>query len=252
MKIFKRLFGKKDNEIKCFEEIENIFHLKDKSYGLVFFPLCSINLKKIIPSRDEWIHFVDVWNNGDIEDFYFHKYRTIDLIKFKLEDSKYYFYGDEKAFPQYENLKYWEEESRYEFENNLEDYIRVIDHSEYEKSNRKLLEDDRRQKEFDYDLYVDERITYLVNKERYKRAGEIINHKSYSKGYEIKSKNPMKQIGGKPQWTQRDMTPKDKNGIPLTFIGEVTGFHFKNNGSDAIFLFLDEKTNEVVEIIQFG
>ncbi|MFK7807095.1 MAG: hypothetical protein AB8F74_04760 [Saprospiraceae bacterium] len=48
------------------------------------------------------------------------------------------------------------------------------------------------------------------------------------------------------------MTPEDENGKPLTYIGEVTGFNYMKNGSDGIFLFLDEFKNEVIEIIQFS
>ena len=95
-------------------------------------------------------------------------------------------------------------------------------------------------------------ISYLVTKERYKRKGQIFNQKSFPKGYKIKSKERINQIGGKPQWIQRDMTPNDKNGKPLTFIGDVTGFNYMSNGSDRIYLFLDEATDEVVQIMQYG
>lgn len=101
MKLFSKLFGKPKNRIKCFPEIETVFQDTTKDYDLVFFPLCSINLQEIIPGRDEWIHFVDVWNNGDIEDFFFHAHRTRDLIRFQMANSKYLYFGDEKAFPKY-------------------------------------------------------------------------------------------------------------------------------------------------------
>ncbi|MFK7807096.1 MAG: hypothetical protein AB8F74_04765 [Saprospiraceae bacterium] len=71
MEIIKKLFGKSNNEITCFKEIGNVFQDINKNYDLVFFPLCSINLSKVIPKRNEWIHFVDIWNNGDIESSFF-------------------------------------------------------------------------------------------------------------------------------------------------------------------------------------
>lgn len=244
---------KKLNEhIKCFEDIENVFHEKHKNYDLIFFPLCSINLKNIIPNRDEWIHFVDVWNNGDIEDSYFNEYRTRDSIKFKLESSKYHYVGDEKAFPKYEYLKNWKDESKNEFEKNKEEYIKIVEPKEFQESNRKLIENKRQEKEFDHFLYTDQLITYLVTKERFTREGKIVNYKSFPNGYEIKPKNPIKQLGGTPQWDQSNMTPKNKDGKPYTFIGEVIGFNYMKNGSDRILLFLDEETNDAIEIIQFG
>ena len=252
MEIIKRLFGKSDNEIKCFEEIENVFQDTNKNYDLVFFPLCSINLSKVIPKRNEWIHFVDVWNNGDIESSFFHQFRTRDLIKFKLVNSKYEYLGNEKAFPKYENLRKWKEESVKEIEANKEQYVKIIEPQIFQNSVRKQKENERQKTDFDYFLYIDQQITYQVTKERFKKSGQIINHKSFPKEYKVKSQNPIKQIGGNPNWIQQDMTPKDKNGKPLTFIGEVTGFKYMKNGSGGIFLFLDELTNEVIEIIQFG
>lgn len=116
MEIIKKLFRKPGEELKCFEEIADVFHDSEKDFDLVFFPLCSINLNRIIPGRKEWIHFLDVWNNGNIEDAYFHEHRERNAIKFKLENSKYHYYGNEKAFPQYKNLQKWKGEAITEFE----------------------------------------------------------------------------------------------------------------------------------------
>ena len=252
MKLLKKLFGKQKKSIECFPEINDVFKTEKENLDLVFFPLCSINLKKVIPNRDEWIHFVDVWNNGEVDEAFFHEYRTRDIIRFQLENSKYKYLGGEKNFPKYEFLKNWKKEAADEFENNRLAYLKVIDSADFQKSDRKLKEDKRYQNEPDYSFYIDRVITYLVTKERFKKNGKLIALKSYPKEYKVKQRNPITQIGGKPNWLQRDQTPIDENGYPFTFIGEVTGFHYMKNGSGGIFLFLNEKSNEVVQVIQFG
>jgi len=252
LNILKKIFGKSDIELKCFDEIENVFHGSDVNYGLVFFPLCSINTKNVIPTRNEWIHFVDVWNNGDVDDRYFHQDRTRDLIKFNLENSKYHYNGDITAFPKQSNLEEWCKESKKEFETNKEEYLMIPDRQSFLKSNRKRKEVEREEIDFDYYLYVDQMISYFVTKERYKRKGQFLNQKAFPKGYKVKSKATINQIGGKPKWIQQDMTPIDIKGKPLTFIGDITGFNYMANGSDRIYLFLDETADEVVQIMQYG
>ena len=182
----------------------------------------------------------------------FNDHRTRDLIKFKLEDSKYHYQGDEKAFPKFAKLKNWNEESYDEFNSNKVEYTEIPTPEEYQKSNRKSNELKRKKIDFDYFLYVDQVISYLANKERFKKNGKLITHKSFPKEHDVKQYNPIKQIGGEPQWEQKDSTPSDENGNPLTFIGHVKGFSYMQNGSDNIYLFLNEKTNEAIQIFQFG
>ena len=154
MNILKKIFRKPESELKCFDEIGNVFHGNDVNYELVFFPLCSININSVIPNRNEWIHFVDVWNNGDIEDLLFHQYRTRDLIRFKLENSKYHYYGNTTAFPKQTNLEDWNKESKAEFDRNKEGYLKFSDRQDFQKSDRKLKEMEREKIDFDYYLYV--------------------------------------------------------------------------------------------------
>ena len=252
MNIFKKIFQSSESHLKCFNDIENVFHETDLKYNLIFFPMCSVNLNQIIPNRNEWVHFVDVWNNGDIEERYFHENRTRGLIRFKLKDSKYFYKGNEIAFPKYDRLGEWNDEALKEFEKNKLEYLEIGDRKDFLKSSRKMIEDEREKKDFDYYLYVDQMLTYLVTKERYKSKGKIYNQKSFPKGYKIKSKEKINQIGGKPQWIQRDMTPTSKEGKPLTFIGDVTGFNYMANGTDKLYLFLDEDNGDIVQIMQYG
>ncbi|PHI18088.1 hypothetical protein CEQ90_19800 [Lewinellaceae bacterium SD302] len=251
MKIFKMFFERSENNTMLFQDISDIFHDSDQKEK-IFLPLCSVNLKEIIPGRNEWIHFVDVWNNGDIDDFTFSEVRTRNSIKFKLENSKYHYLGDISAFPKFSKLEKWKIESYYEFNNNKYEYIEIPSPNEFKRSNRRLKELERKKIEFDYFLYVDRLISYLSTKERFKNSRTLITHKSFPKEYKYKNHEPIKQIGGTLQWEQRDMTPKDNNGKPLTFIGQVIGFHYMQNGSDSIYLFLNEKTNEAIQIFQYS
>jgi len=251
MSIFKNLFGKSKNRRKCFPHIDDVFHYPS-DLDLVFYPLVTININEVIPGRNKWIHFVDVWNNGDIEDDMFGEYRNRDFIKFKLENSKYHYFGNKTAFPNYSNLENWKKESMEEYAAHSNEYIKIPTREEYENSERHRKELDRENIAFDYYLYVDQQISYLVNQERYQQKGQLITHKSYPKGYSYKIHEPLKQIGGVPQWEQRDLTPFNKNGVSLTFIGHVKGYNYLENGSDNIYLFLDEASNEVIQIFQYG
>jgi len=251
MKLFKKIFDKSENRRNCFPRIDEVFH-KSRNLDLVFFPLVSINLNEVVSNRNELVHFVDIWNNGDIEDYMFNDYRTRYIIKFQLEDSKYYYHGDEKAFPKFSTLSNWNKEADDEFNSNKEEYTKIPTPAAYKISNRRIKEVERENIDFDYFLYVDQKISYLINKKRFKENGKLITHKSLPIGYEYKNHEPFRQIGGKVQWEQRDMTPLDKNGNPLTFIGHVKGFNYMQNGSDNIYLFLNEETNEVIQIFQYG
>jgi len=240
-----------ENKRNCFQNIKDVF-VEPEQKDLVFFPLCTVNLKEVIPDRNEWVHFVDIWNNGNPEEFTFGENLTRDSITFELKDSKYYFFGDLKAFPKFSKLASWRKESIEEFNANKEEYIEIPSPDEFEKSDRYQKELEREDIDFDYYLYIDHSISYLVNKERFNRNGKLTTHKSFPKGHKFKEYKPIEQIGGQPQWEQKDMTPKDVNGKPLTFIGQVTGFNYVQNGSDNIYLFLNEKTNEIVQIFQYG
>lgn len=133
------------------------------------------------------------------------------------------YHGDETQFPRLLELSNWRKEAVTEFIDNRTEYLKVPDRQVFESSERRLREKSRERIDFDYFLYVDQQISYLVTKERFKKSGKLITHKSFPKGYEIKPSLLLEQVGGAPNWIGEDVTPKNKSGKELTFIGQVVG-----------------------------
>jgi hypothetical protein len=91
----------------------------------------------------------------------------------------------------------------------------------------------------DWKKYLEETKTaYLNSKAKYESTGQAFNLADF-------------QLSGKPGWWQRDSTPIDPDGNPMTFITEMETYPFCPDSCDKkIFLFYSHKHKLVVQLYQ--
>ena len=239
-----------ENKIIPFPSIEDVFQNNFEKNKLVFIPLCSINLSLVDSSLNDWVHFVHVWDTGNYEANYFSEHRGQDWIKFQLNDNKYQYLGNTESFPMYSSLSSWLNEAEQEFKENREDYISCKTFEQYISGDKKKRDDNRRETIFEHYLYVAHVISFLITKENYFKTLRFVQAKYYTDGYVYMENKLLDKIGGKVKWTQSDATPKDENGNPLIFVGELSGCNYLNYGIDAIYLFYDKYKKETIQIFQ--
>ena len=238
--------------VVCFPDADQVFAEDAETLQLIFFPLCSVSADLGGSGHPPWWHFVDRWNNGGADPEYFDRFSNRDTLRFQLTPEGYRFEGDPSRFPSFAHLREWREEALAEFEAFAADYLPVSDHNTAATSPRRQRETARYAVDYDYGLYTAKVVSYLITRERFRRTGQLQSRQSYSKGAVPPPYPATDQLGGSPLWEQHDAWPSGVTGAPMKYLGRVTGYHYLQHGSDAIYLFHDEAGGAVHQLFQQG
>ncbi len=84
---------------KPFPKYEDVFYDDIENHKKYFLPICSVNLKFIDPSKDEWLHFISVkeiytgcvGDVGEYTNYYYTRFTKEDMFGFDIIDGKYKF-----------------------------------------------------------------------------------------------------------------------------------------------------------------
>lgn len=228
-----------------FPSIADVFIDNLENNGLVFFPLCSIDL-----GNSQKFHIVSPWSIGG-DDYFFDDKASHYLMKFKFNNNKYQFNDDYQKFSHFNELKTWQQDALAEFAANKKDYLFPKSFDEYYHGEKKKRDDLRYQQNSNHAFYHNIIISYLITKENFNNTEKLVAANYFTDGYIYDEQNLLNRFGGQPEWMQEIGEIQSTSGTPLIFIAQLTGSSYHNNAPDEIYLFYDQQAQEVVQVFQW-
>ncbi|MBO9582701.1 MAG: hypothetical protein J7574_00935 [Flavobacterium sp.] len=230
-------------QIKLFPRIEEVFENPSEFHKIVFFPLLTVELSSINKGNGK-VHFITLFGNGDPEVEILDSNFDYNFVKFQRVGDKYKFEGDFYQIPKFEKAIEWYKEAETIYKEHKDKYIVK---TEFVKE-----EDQRRRKiNFDYYYYIKGVINYWLTRDMYLETGKFIQGNSYSGGYSNHEREKYESLGDDHEYDFEYLQPildyLEMDLESLDFIGNLTGYNYSELGEDKIFLFVDEKKNEVLQ-----
>lgn len=249
--------------IKIFPEYEDVFYDDLENHKKYFLPICSINLKIINPSEDQWLHIVSVKEIydgcvGENKPEYHTEYTKADMFGFDVIEGKYKFDTDWNYFSAHTEISpedYGNNYSDLEIEYNMNETMYQLKKEYYQKHNKLydkdndrpgLMVDDIRRLErlrqlTVEDLEKDNDSEYLVERLQKKVLGIFDELNTASLSLEET------HFGGDNLIDK----PYKKDNIIMDYIGCLEGYDFQNAAADLLYLFYDKELKKAVICLEY-
>lgn len=249
--------------IKIFPEYEDVFYDDIENHKKYFLPICSINLKIIDPSENQWLHIVSVkeifdGQIGDSTSQYHTRFTKADMLGFDVIDGKYKFDADWNYFtiskeidPANYGDQYSEEEIEYSVNSAMYSLLKA-----YFNKNGKLYDKDFNRPGLEVeDIRRLERLRQLTVQDLENDAPneylqERIQGKISSVFDEINSDRlPFESC----QFSGDNLIEKPyKNNTELMdYIGCLEGYDFQKWAADQLYLFYDKELKKAVICFEY-
>ncbi|MCW3464396.1 hypothetical protein [Chitinophaga nivalis] len=241
--------------IRLFPKYEAVFYDELEMHQRYFLPVCSVNLRFLMPEKDEWHHFISVKEIydgcvGEMTTDWHTRYTKPDTFGFDVIDGKYRFDADWRYFTVDTIITpedYGKTYDEHEIEYNMNDSMYALKKQYYEQYGALydgdfncpgLQVDDIRRLERlrllrPEDLHKDA-ITEYALELRSRLIGGVLT--------DLLDQNPDKD----------DVEPPLKdNGAAFDYIGCMPGYDFQLHGADQISLFYDGEGKKAVVTLSY-
>ena len=247
-----------DHLIKIFPAYEEVFYDEIEQHRKYFLPLCSINLKVIDPTNDQWLHFISVkeiydGRVGEDKAEYYTSFTKADMFGFDIIDGKYKFDADWNYFSAHTEISpqdYVNPYSDLEIEYNMNDAMYQLKKAYYQKHNKLYDKDFNRPGLEVYDIRRLERLRKLTVEDLEKDAysaylEERLQKKVLGIFEELNTGMlPLEEcVFGGENLTE---IPVKADGSPMDYIGCLEGYDFQCAAADLLFLFYDSEKKKAV------
>ncbi|MCQ9637391.1 hypothetical protein MP477_20775 [Chryseobacterium sp. WG23] len=131
-------------DLRIFPAYEDVFYDDIENHKKYFLPICSINLKLVDPSEDQWLHIVSVKEIydgcvGQNKPEYYTQFTKADMLGFDIIGGKYKFDADWNYFSAHTEITpedYGNNYSDLEIEYNMNEAMYQLKREYYQKHNK--------------------------------------------------------------------------------------------------------------------
>ncbi|MDR6525251.1 hypothetical protein J2787_000621 [Chryseobacterium rhizosphaerae] len=249
--------------IKIFPEYEDVFYDDIENHKKYFLPICSINLKIINPSEDQWLHIVSVKEIydgcvGENKPEYHTEYTKSDMFSFDVMEGKYKFDADWNYFSAHTEISpedYGNSYSDLEIEYNMNEAMYQLKKEYYQKHNKLYDKDSYRPGLMVDDIRRLERLRKLtvedLEKDDYSEyAEERLQKKVYEVFDELNTASlPVEETHfGADNLIEK---PYKNDDTLMDYIGCMEGYDFQNSAADLLYLFYDKELKKAVICLEY-
>ncbi|MCQ9639575.1 hypothetical protein MP478_09240 [Chryseobacterium sp. WG14] len=249
--------------IRIFPAYEDVFYDDIENHKKYFLPICSINLKLIDPSEDQWLHIVSVKEIydgcvGQNKPEYYTQFTKADMLGFDIIGGKYKFDADWNYFSAHTEITpedYGNNYSDLEIEYNMNEAMYQLKREYYQKHNKLYDKDCYRPGLMVDDIRRLERLRRLtvedLEKDDYSEyAEERLQKKMYGVFDELNTDSlPLEETHfGGDNLTEK---PYKNNHTLMDYIGCIEGYDFQNTAADQLYLFYDKELKKAVICLEY-